>query len=107
MALMAPNSRAPIWAFWNLGTATVMMIRIIEITISSSIREKPRRRLIWGSIRSLLFYDAEQSHSVEARSSGRSRARASEQTLATPRRGFASSGALPTWGEDGYAGQAR
>jgi hypothetical protein len=39
-------------ALLSLGSATVMMIRMIAITISSSIRENPRRLLL-RNIRSL------------------------------------------------------
>src|SRR5207248_11321558 len=45
MAPMAAVSWEYIRARLNLGSAMVMIIRMIAITISNSIREKPRRRL--------------------------------------------------------------
>src|SRR5262249_55015137 len=49
IALIAAVSRMYIWVRLYLGTAMVMMIRMIAITINNSIREKPRRRL-WLAI---------------------------------------------------------
>ena len=45
MAASAAVSRANIWAFWNFGSAMVIIIRMIAITISNSMRENPRRLL--------------------------------------------------------------
>src|SRR6266545_5256620 len=42
MAAMAAVSCAYMRALYNLGKAIVMMIRMIAITISNSIRENPR-----------------------------------------------------------------
>ena len=52
----ADVSFAYLWARLNLGSAIVMMIRMIAITISNSIREKPRRRRCRFIIRSLPSY---------------------------------------------------
>src|ERR1019366_4934532 len=59
MVRMAPSaevSLAYLWALLNLGSAMVMMIRMIAITISNSIREKPRRRRCRFIIRSLPYH---------------------------------------------------
>src|ERR1035438_1829149 len=45
---MAAVSRVYFWAFVNLGTAMVMRIRMIDTTISNSIRENPFWR--WGLV---------------------------------------------------------
>src|SRR5947208_15910030 len=45
IALTAAVSRMYIWVRLYLGTAIVMMIRMIAITIKSSMRENPRRSL--------------------------------------------------------------
>src|ERR1039457_1697979 len=71
MAEIAPVSFANLLAWLNLGTAIVMMMRMIEITISSSMREKPRRAAL-VLLRSdmlvpltLLLYDAATPPGVE------------------------------------------
>jgi hypothetical protein len=46
-----------IWVRLYLGTAIVMMIRMIAITIRSSMSEKPRRRCLRLDIRLLIDYD--------------------------------------------------
>src|ERR1035437_5161890 len=69
MARMAPSAEvsfAYLWALVKRGTAIVMMIRIIAITIINSIREKPRRRRCRFIIQSLpLFYDVADPLGVE------------------------------------------
>src|ERR1017187_2961783 len=71
MAEIAPVSFANLLAWLNLGTAIVMMMRMIEITISSSIRENPRGAAL-VLLRSdmlvpltLLLYDAATPPGVE------------------------------------------
>src|ERR1035437_3240841 len=56
MAPMAAVSCENMRARLNRGSAMVMMIRIIAITISNSIREKPRRRRCRFIIQSLPYY---------------------------------------------------
>src|ERR1035441_5030780 len=56
MAPMAAVSCENMRARLKRGSAIVMMIRIIAMTISNSIREKPRRRRCRFIIRSLLYH---------------------------------------------------
>src|ERR1039458_7283681 len=67
MAPMAAVSCENMRARLNRGSAMVMMIRMIAMTISNSIREKPRRRRCRFIIQSLpLFYDVAGLFCVEA-----------------------------------------
>src|SRR3974377_1684408 len=66
MAWMAAVSWANMRAWVSLGMAIVMMIRMIAITISSSIRENPRR--FWRlNIAIPVFYDAASPPGVETK----------------------------------------
>src|SRR5579885_1727715 len=65
IAFTAAVSRMYICVRLYFGTAIVMMIRMIAITISSSISEKPRRRLLRLSIcLNLSFYDGRKGRNV-------------------------------------------
>src|SRR5437764_8215438 len=65
--LMAAVSCAYILARFSLGKAMVAMMRIMAITIISSISENPRRLRFWfiRAPASLLFYDASGARNVE------------------------------------------
>src|SRR5450432_1854662 len=64
-AAMAAVSRTKICVFWYFGTAIVIIIRMIAITISNSMRENPRRLLELNIRYLLLVYDGSTRLSVQ------------------------------------------
>src|SRR5262249_33239677 len=65
MAFTQAVSRMYIWVRLYLGTAIVMIIKMIAITISNAMSEKPRRRDLRVDIRFSEYYDAARGVSVQ------------------------------------------